>query len=115
MEMSTSTTNNRIGDSRPSKNFTPLDGMPETGSSETHLSQQIQHLLRAPGHVYAHGNVVLDWHCQKRGRIDLEIGERSRNDPGDMGLTALLFHFERNFFVLDGLSGELNLQICIDG
>ena len=41
--------------------------------------------LRTPGQVHAHRNFVLDGHRQQRWRIDLEIGERGWNGPGDMG------------------------------
>ena len=70
--------------------------------------------LRMPGHVYAHGNVVLDGNCQKRRWIDLEIGERGRNGPADMRLAALFFHFERHLFIVGSLASELNLKVGID-
>src|ERR1700686_2862332 len=68
-----------------------------------------------PGHVHAHGNVILDWHCQKRRWIDLEIGERGRNGPGDMRLAALFLHFERHLFVMGRLPSELNFKGGVDG
>lgn len=82
---------------------------------ETYFSQKIRHSLRTPGHVHAHWNVVFDWHGQKRGRIDLEIGERGRNGSGDMRLAALFFHFERQLFVMGSLASELNLKVSVDG
>lgn len=71
-------------------------------------------LLRTPDHIYPHWNLVLNGHRQQRRWVDLEIRESSRNCPRNLSLTALLFHFKWNVFVLRGLAGELNLQISIN-
>src|ERR1700758_4689657 len=134
MDMSSSTTNNRMRDSHPSKT-TPPSGMQET--SETlklprasrpllpTKPPQIPHArtdeyllarsLLTPRHVNAHRNFILDRHCQERWRIDFEISEGGRNGPGDMSHVALRFYFEGDLLVLCSLAGELNLQIGIDG
>jgi len=50
-------------------------------------------LLRTPGHVHAHWDFVLDRHCQKRGRVDFEIGECGRNCPCDVSFAAVHLQF----------------------
>ena len=96
----------------PVQDFTPPDGMQET--ERWKLPKPENPAFTAdPGHVYAHWDVVLDWRCQKRGRIDLESGERGRNGPSGMRLAALFFHFERYLFMVGTLPGPLNLAVGV--
>lgn len=67
-----------------------------------------------PGHVHTHRDFVLNWHRQKRGRINFEIGERGRNCPRNVSLAALCLQFERHLLELGSLARELNLQIGVD-
>jgi hypothetical protein len=46
-------------------------------------------LLFAPGHFHAHGHFVFDRNGQEGRRVDLEIGKRCGNGPGDACFVAL--------------------------
>src|ERR1035438_7175381 len=113
MDTSSSTNSNRIVASRQSKTLHLQVGCGKWDSGNSSRWQRC-HSLRMPSHVHPNWDVVLNWHRQKRWRIDFEIGEGGRDGPCDVSLAALRLHFERNLLVLGRLAGELNLEIGIN-
>src|ERR1035438_7124776 len=72
-------------------------------------------LLPPPSHIHAHGHIVLDGYREERRRVDLEIGDLRRNGSGEPYRGSLGRLLEFDLLILNGLAGELNLQIGMDG
>ena len=71
-------------------------------------------LRGVPDHVDADGDVVLDGDSQEGGRLDLEVGEGSGNDAGDVMCVAFDGLVELNVGVVGGVAGELDLEVAVE-
>ena len=72
-------------------------------------------LAGGPGHLYLDGDFVFYGQGQQAGGIDFEIGKRGGYRSRHLGVVALSGELEWDLFVVDGLAGELNLEVGVGG
>jgi hypothetical protein len=75
------------------------------------LPPEVQFLLRMPGGIHSHRDVVMDAHCQKARRIDLEVSDCFRNGSDDAMLQAFPRLIETNLSAVRCMPSKRDIQI----
>lgn len=68
----------------------------------------------APGHIDAHGDLILDGDSEEGWAVDVEVGTGEGNGPGDAHFDSLLGALKRDLGVVIGLAGELNFEVGVN-